>query len=123
MTDSIIDELLLRKLKWNSQGFCERYVVVLDKDEKNREVTLLDTNIGITFIADVPSYMDMNSIRRKKAYRAKFYVLTANVTNELRRDLENLANKDPRIMNILKLIDRTGGIIYRFLLVGASPVH
>jgi len=123
MTGGIIDELFFKKLKWNSQGFCERYVVVLDKDEKNREVTLLDANIGVTFIADVPSYINMNSIRRKKAYRAKFYVLTANISNELRRDLENLANKDPRVMNILKLIDRTGGVIYRFLLVGTNPIH
>lgn len=123
MTGGIIDELFFKKLKWNSQGFCERYVVVLDKDERNREVTLLDANIGVTFIADVPSYINMNSIRRKKAYRAKFYVLTANISNELRRDLENLANKDPRVMNILKLIDRTGGVIYRFLLVGTNPIH
>jgi len=123
MTGGIIDELFFKKLKWYSQGFCERYVVVLDKDERNREVTLLDANIGVTFIADVPSYINMNSIRRKKAYRAKFYVLTANISNELRRDLENLANKDPRVMNILKLIDRTGGVIYRFLLVGTNPIH
>lgn len=113
------------KLNWRFRDVWERSVLVIDKDERRRELSLLDLEQRLPYTVDVPSNINIENIQRGRMYRVRLNVYVAKQTREFRRQLEEVAERDEEVRRMLEILKKLGGgdFLFRFELADIRSIH
>jgi hypothetical protein len=102
---------------WKFTETVQRRIRVMKINHQERHLDAQDIDEGVPLCLDAQSGLDLGKIKKAKIYHATIKVFTAELSDDLERQLTELSMEDTKLRHSLQIMKQSGSKFKKFELI------